>query len=48
MALDENLKAFMAHICRLITKMTIYLAKKTKISLLLSEKVIIFAEYLDF
>ena len=50
MALDEDIKTFMIHISSLSlgSRMTIYLAKKTQIALLLAKKVIILAKYLDF
>lgn len=47
-ALDKNIKDFVAYINSLISKMIIYLAKKDPIALLLINKVIILAEYLNF
>lgn len=48
MSLDENTKAFLAHISDFPGRMIIYLAKKIQIFFLLVDKLIILAEYLDF
>ena len=46
--LDENIKAFMVHVSSLGSKITIHLARKAQMALLLVKEVIIPAEYLDF
>ena len=46
--LDENVEAFVMHIALLTLKMTIHLAQKAEIALLLAEKVTVPAEYTDF
>ena len=48
MALDENVKAFVVYVNFLKLKMTIQLARKAQLILLLVEKVIVPAKYLDF
>ena len=45
---DEIVEAFVVHVTSLNLKITVNLARKTKIALLLAEKVIIPAEYTDF
>ena len=48
--MDKNIEAFVMHVNSLNPKpkMTIYLAKKAKIALLLAKKVTISAKYSDF
>ena len=46
--LDESIKTFVVYMALLILKITIYLAKKTHIALLIAKKVTISAEYIDF
>lgn len=46
--LDENIERFVAYINSLRAKITIHSAKKTSITLLLVEKVIIPIKYSDF
>ena len=46
--LDENIEAFMVHFSCLRSRMTIYLAKKAQLALLLVKKVTIPAKYSDF
>ena len=48
MALDENIEAFVVYISSLRPRITIYLAKKAQIALLLAEVVTVPAEYSDF
>ena len=47
-ALDENVKAFVVHVAFVTSKMSIYLAQKVQIALLIVEKVNVPAEYSDF
>ena len=49
-AFNENIRAFVVHVSflSLRSKMTIYLARKVRIVLLLVKKVIVSAKYLDF
>ena len=46
--MDENIKAFVVHISYLGSRITIYLARKAQMALLLAKKVIIPTKYLDF
>lgn len=46
MALDENVEVFVVHVSSL--RLSIYLAKKTGLALLLAEKLTVPAEYADF
>lgn len=46
--LDKNIKAFIIYINSLVIKIMIYIVRKTKIDLLLFEKIIFMTEYLDF
>ena len=46
--LDENIEAFVVHVSSLELRMTIYLARKAQLALLLAEKITILAKYLDF
>ena len=46
--LDENIKTVVMHISFLGSKMTIYLARKAQMALLLAKKVTIPAKYLDY
>lgn len=48
MQLNKNFKVFMTNISRLAAKITVYLAKKDLIFLLLLENIIIILEYSDF
>ena len=50
MALDENIEAFVVYVNSLSlgSKMTIHLAGKAQIALLLAKKVTVLAKYLDF
>lgn len=48
MALNENVKALVRYIAYLKVELPIYLACKAQIILLLLEKIIVPAEYLDF
>ena len=50
MALNENREAFIVYVNFLILglRMTIHLAKKTQITLLLAKEVIVPVKYLDF
>lgn len=48
MAFNKSIEAFIVYINSLIAKMTIFLARKIQISLLLLEKVNIPAQYLNF
>ena len=47
-ALDENVEAFVMHISSLGSRISIDLAKKTWLALLLTKEVIVPTEYLDF
>ena len=47
-ALDENIKAFVVHVSSLRLRMTIHLARKAQLALLLIEKVTVLAKYSDF
>lgn len=47
-ALDLSKKAFIVYIAYLSSKMIIYSAQKAQIVLLITEKIIILAEYLDY
>lgn len=46
--MNENVKAFIAHIGSLAAEITIYLARKVELFFLLVKKIIISAKYLDF
>lgn len=46
--MNKNVKDFIAYINQLANKITIYLAKKVNIVLLLVEKILILVKYLDF
>ena len=46
--LDKNIEVFVVHINSLKSKMTIHLARKTQIALLLAKKVTVPVKYLDF
>ena len=46
--MDENIEAFVVYVNSLRLKMTIHLAKKVQIALLLAKKVTILTKYLDF
>ena len=46
--LYKNINAFLVYVRSLELRMTIYLAKKTQIALMLTKKVIILVKYLDF
>lgn len=48
MALNANIKAFIAYSSKLVSMMIIYLAKKAWILLLLIVKLIILIKYLNF
>ena len=47
-ALDENIEAFIVYITLLILKITIYLARKAQIALLIAKEVIVLAKYTNF
>lgn len=47
-ALNKNIKTFVVYMAYKSAKMSIYSAQKAQIALLVAEKVIIAAEYLDF
>lgn len=47
-ALDLGKKAFVIHLAHLRDKMTIYLAQKAQIALLVAKKVTVSAKYSDF
>ena len=47
-ALDENIRAFVVHIRSLRSRMTIHLARKVQLALLLAEKFTDLAKYSDF
>ena len=46
--LDENVEVFVVHMASLIWKMTIYLAQKAQIVLLLAKEVTVLVEYTHF
>ena len=46
--LDENVEAFVVHISSLGLRMSIYLARKAQLALLLTKKVTVPVKYLDF
>ena len=46
--MDKNIKAFVVHISSLEPKITIHLARKAQIALLLAKEVTLFTKYLDF
>ena len=46
--LDENIEAFVIYVSSLGSKITIHLAKKAQITLLLAKKVTVLAKYSDF
>ena len=46
--LDENFEAFVVHVSSLGSKMTIHLARKAQLALLLAKKVTVSTDYLDF
>ena len=48
MALDGNTKVFIVYVASLTSKITIHLACKVQITLLIIKKVIVLAKYLDF
>ena len=48
LALDENVEAFVVHVSSLGLRMTIHLARKVQLALLLAEEVIMPTEYSDF
>ena len=47
-ALDENVKVFVVHVSSLGSKMTIHLARKAQLALLLAEEVTVPTKYSDF
>ena len=48
MALDENVEAFGVHVSSLGSRMTIHLARKAQLALLLAKEVIVLINYSDF
>ena len=46
--MDKNVKAFMVYVALITSKISIYLARKAQIALLIAKEVTVPAEYSDF